>query len=72
MKSTRWLVLLGLLVIFGLQNIGCDRMPSPTAPSDISLQTNEENFIATKQKAPTVNLAALQDFDIIKAGLLRK
>ena len=72
MKSTRWLVLLGLLVIFGLQNIGCDRMPNPTAPSEISLQTDEGNFVATKHKTPTINLAALQDFDVIKSWTFSK
>ncbi len=70
MKSTRWLVLLGFIVIFGLQNIGCDRMPSPTAPSEISLQTN--NDIAARHKTPTINLDPLQDFDIIKSWSAEK
>ncbi|MBN2412929.1 hypothetical protein JXQ31_14675 [candidate division KSB1 bacterium] len=65
MKTKRWFVLLGLLVVFGLQNIGCDRMPSPTAPSDLSVQTNDE--IAAKRKAPNVDLEPLEGLTIVKS-----
>jgi len=65
MKVLRWLVLLGFIVIFGLQNIGCGRMPSPTAPSDISLQTNDE--IAKKPGAFTLDLDPFQDVNVIKS-----
>jgi len=70
MKVLRWLVLLSFIVIFGLQNIGCDRMPSPTAPSEISLQTN--NDIAAKHKTPTFNFDFLQGFDVIKSWTSEK